>query len=224
MPQSSRTNNSKNTRQFKGLSLEERKALRRQKLIEAGLQTYGTRGFFAVTIKDICQEAKLTERYFYESFKRSEELFQVVYLNLVNDLQQKIVQEVTQAIPHREEMINAGLTILLTVLKNDPRIARILFIDAVLVHELHGQTINESISLFDSTILTFLTEFFPAQQYSTTQASMIAAGLNGYVIQVAMRWVIGGFEQSFEDVLNTCKLAYLGVLHYSAHTLNITEN
>ncbi len=49
-------------RQFKGLSLTERKQARREKLIEAGIQGYGKHGFFAVTVKDICTEAKLTER------------------------------------------------------------------------------------------------------------------------------------------------------------------
>ena len=62
-------------RQFKGLSLSERKQLRREKLIEAGIEAYGTHGFFAVTVKDICNEAKLTERYFYESFKKVSNCF-----------------------------------------------------------------------------------------------------------------------------------------------------
>lgn len=33
-------------RQFKGLSLTERKEVRREKLIEAGIHLYGTNGFF----------------------------------------------------------------------------------------------------------------------------------------------------------------------------------
>ncbi len=33
-------------RQFKGLSLSERKQARREKLIEAGIEAYGTHGFF----------------------------------------------------------------------------------------------------------------------------------------------------------------------------------
>ena len=37
-------------RQFKGLSLSERKEARREKLIEAGIATYGTLGF-SVTVK-----------------------------------------------------------------------------------------------------------------------------------------------------------------------------
>ncbi|MEG0828904.1 MAG: TetR/AcrR family transcriptional regulator, partial [Acinetobacter sp.] len=71
-------------RQFKGLSLTERKQARREKLIQAGIEAYGRQGFFAVTVKDICNEAKLTERYFYESFKKSDELFQTIFLTLID--------------------------------------------------------------------------------------------------------------------------------------------
>lgn len=84
-------------RQFKGLSLSERKEARREKLIEAGIATYGTLGFFSVTVKDVCQEAKLTERYFYESFKKSEDLFQTIFLKMIEELQQNLMQAVIKA-------------------------------------------------------------------------------------------------------------------------------
>ncbi|MCH4248789.1 MAG: TetR/AcrR family transcriptional regulator [Acinetobacter populi] len=202
------------SRQFKGLTLEERKQIRREKFIDAGLQSYGTHGFFSVTIKDICHEAKLTERYFYESFKRSEELFKVVYLQLISDLQKNIVQAVMQAAPDHEQMIEAGLTVLLKTLKDDPRIARILFIDAVLVQELHGDTIYESFTRFDQTIFNIITLIFPKQLKNKSEASLIATGLNGYVTQIAMRWVVGGFKQPFAEVLSASCLAYRGILSF----------
>lgn len=202
------------SRQFKGLTLEQRKQIRREKFIEAGLQSYGTHGFFSVTIKDICHEAKLTERYFYESFKRSEELFKVVYLQLISDLQKNIVQAVMQAAPDHEQMIEAGLTVLLKTLKDDPRIARILFIDAVLVQELHGDTIYESFTRFDQTIFNIITLIFPEQLKNKSEASLIATGLNGYVTQIAMRWVVGGFKQPFAEVLSASCLAYRGILSF----------
>ncbi|TXJ09427.1 MAG: TetR/AcrR family transcriptional regulator [Acinetobacter sp.] len=202
------------TRQFKGLSLDERKHIRRDKLIAAGLQIYGTQGFFSVTIKDICHEAKLTERYFYESFKRSEELFKVVYLQLIGDLQQQVIQAVTQVSPHQAQMMDAGLTIFLKTLQNDPRIARILFIDALLVQELYGDTIIESFTRFNHTIFNLLTMVFPDSGMSHTQKSLIASGLYGYITQIAMKWVMGGFKQSFEDVLEASRLAYVGIAQY----------
>ncbi len=179
-------------RQFKGLSLSERKEARREKLIEAGIATHGTLGFFSVTVKDVCQEAKLTERYFYESFKKSEDLFQTIFLKMIEELQQNLMQAVIKAAPDPEKMVDAGLRALLTTLKDDPRLARIVYVDAVLVQELHNQaTIQETLE---------------------NELSLIATGLNGYVTQIAIRWVMGGFEQSLEQVLTACRIVFLSLL------------
>ncbi len=213
-------NNAKNkvaSRQFKGLSLEERKQIRREKFIDAGLQAYGTHGFFSVTIKDICNEARLTERYFYESFKRSEELFKTVYLQLISELQKNIIQAVMHAAPDDEKMISAGLIVLLKTLQEDPRIARILFIDAVLVQELHGDTIYESLMRFDQTILHLITLTLPEKLQNPSETALIATGLNGYVTKIAMRWVLNDFQQPFEEVLSASSLAYHGILFFLKH-------
>ncbi|MBJ9983910.1 TetR/AcrR family transcriptional regulator [Acinetobacter sp. S40] len=200
-------------RQFKGLSLTERKHVRREKLIEAGIETYGTQGFFSVTVKDVCNEAKLTERYFYESFKKSEELFQTIFLKLIETLQQNVMQGVMQAAPDPVNMIDAGLNSLLRTLKEDPRLARIIYIDAMLVQELHNQaTIQETMLRFDRMIQAFVMLMMPHLQRSEQEVSLIATGLNGYVTQIAIRWVMGGFKQSQEDVLFACRTVFLSLL------------
>jgi hypothetical protein len=42
--------------------------------------------------------------------------------------------------------------------------------------------------------------------------SLAATGLNGYVTHIVIRWVMGGFKESFEDVLNACHLVYTALL------------
>ncbi|MEG1707655.1 MAG: TetR/AcrR family transcriptional regulator, partial [Acinetobacter sp.] len=149
-------------RQFKGLSLTERKQARREKLIQAGIEAYGRQGFFAVTVKDICNEAKLTERYFYESFKKSDELFQTIFLTLIDQLQHNVMQAIMQASSDPRKMIEAGLTALLTTLRDNPRMARIIYIDAMLVQELHNQaTIHETMLRFDRMIQAFVMLMMP---------------------------------------------------------------
>lgn len=200
-------------RQFKGLSLTERKHARREKLIEAGIETYGIQGFFSVTVKDVCNEAKLTERYFYESFKKSEDLFQTIFLKLIETLQQNVMQSVMQAAPDPAKMIDAGLGALLRTLKDDPRLARIIYIDAMLVQELHNQaTIQETMLRFDHMIQAFVMLMMPNLQRSEQEVSLIATGLNGYVTQIAIRWVMGGFKQSQEDVLFACRTVFLSLV------------
>lgn len=200
-------------RQFKGLSLTERKQARREKLIEAGIEAYGTHGFFAVTVKDICNEAKLTERYFYESFKKSDELFQTIFLKLIDQLQHNVMQAIMQASTDPRKMIESGLTALLTTLKDNPRMARIIYIDAMLVQELHNQaTIHETMLRFDRMIHAFVMLMMPHIDRSEREISLVATGLNGYVTQIAIRWVVSGFKQSMQEVLSSCSIVFLSLL------------
>ncbi|ALD02170.1 TetR family transcriptional regulator [Acinetobacter sp. TTH0-4] len=201
-------------RQFKGLSLTERKQARREKLIQAGIEAYGRQGFFAVTVKDICNEAKLTERYFYESFKKSDELFQTIFLTLIDQLQQNVMQAIMQASPVPEKMIASGLTALLTTLKNNPGMARIIYIDAMLVQELHNQaTIHETMSRFERMIHAFVMLTMPHIKRSEREISLIATGLNGYITQIAIRWVMSGFKQSMDEVLSSCSIVFLSLVN-----------
>ncbi len=201
-------------RQFKGLSLTERKQARRAKLIEAGIEAYGTHGFFAVTVKDICNEAKLTERYFYESFKKSDELFQTIFLTLIDQLQNNVMQAIMQASTDPRKMIEDGLTALLTTLRDNPRMARIIYIDAMLVQELHNQaTIHETMSRFDRMIQAFVMLMMPHIDRSEREISLVATGLNGYVTQIAIRWVVSGFKQPMEAVLSSCSIVFLSLLN-----------
>ena len=206
-------NNKTKERQFKGLSLSERKQLRREKLIEAGIEAYGTHGFFAVTVKDICNEAKLTERYFYESFKKSEQLFQTIFLKLIDELQHNVMQAIMQASSDPHKMIDAGLRALLTTLKDNPRMARIIYIDAMLVQELHNQaTIQETLTQFDRIIQAFVMITMPNAPQGNDEVSLMATGLNGYVTHIIIRWVSEGFKQPLDEVLAACCAVFLSFI------------
>jgi len=200
-------------RQFKGLSMAERQQARREKLIEAGVEADGRHGFFSVTVKDICNEAKLTERYFYESFKKSEHLFQTIFLKLIDQLQQNVMQAMMQVSSDPKKMIEAGLTALLTTLRDNPGMARIIYIDAMLVQELHNQaTIHETMGRFDRMIQAFVMLMMPNLNRSEREISLVSTGLNGYVTQIAIRWVMSGFKPSLEEILSSCSLVFFALL------------
>jgi Transcriptional regulator len=193
--------------------MAERQQARREKLIEAGIEAYGRHGFFSVTVKDICNEAKLTERYFYESFKKSEHLFQTIFLKLIDQLQQNVMQAMMQASSDPKKMIEAGLTALLTTLRDNPGMARIIYIDAMLVQELHNQaTIHETMGRFDRMIQAFVMLMMPNLNRSEREISLVSTGLNGYVTQIAIRWVMSGFKQSLEEILSSCSLVFFALL------------
>ena len=65
-------------RVYGGATGEQRVAERRRKLIEAGMNLFGSTGSGLVRVKDVVAEAGLTERYFYESFSDLGALFDAV--------------------------------------------------------------------------------------------------------------------------------------------------
>jgi AcrR family transcriptional regulator len=64
---------------WSGVPLEDRQVLRRDELVAAGVQLLGGEGGPAVTVRAVCRETGLTERYFYESFTERDEFVRAVY-------------------------------------------------------------------------------------------------------------------------------------------------
>lgn len=62
-----------------GVPLGDRLALRRDNLIDAGVQLLGSDARPALTVRAVCRQAALTERYFYESFSDRDEFVRAVY-------------------------------------------------------------------------------------------------------------------------------------------------
>jgi AcrR family transcriptional regulator len=62
-----------------GVPLRERPAKRREALIAAGVQLLGREGGPAITVRAVCREAGLTERYFYESFSDRDDFVRAAY-------------------------------------------------------------------------------------------------------------------------------------------------
>jgi AcrR family transcriptional regulator len=66
-------------RRWSGVPIEDRQALRRDALIAAGATLLGGEGGPALTVRAVCRESGLTERYFYESFSDRDEFVRAVY-------------------------------------------------------------------------------------------------------------------------------------------------
>ncbi|MGF2945808.1 TetR/AcrR family transcriptional regulator [Mycobacterium sp.] len=62
-----------------GVPVERRHALRRADLVAAGVQLLGSDRGPALTVRAVCRQAALTERYFYESFSDRDGFVRAVY-------------------------------------------------------------------------------------------------------------------------------------------------
>lgn len=73
-------------RPYGGRTQADRAAERRRRFIDAGIQVFGQYGYRAATVRGLCAQAGLTDRYFYESFDSVLALLEAVYLHQVGRL------------------------------------------------------------------------------------------------------------------------------------------
>jgi AcrR family transcriptional regulator len=113
-------------RVYGGVSAHERRDQRRQRLIDAGLELFGTRGVASVGIGDICVEAGLIKRYFYENFRSIDHLATAVFEQVTNRLVEQVLPAIvagggTDPRPAVTAYVNGALA--------DPRVARLLAVE-----------------------------------------------------------------------------------------------
>jgi AcrR family transcriptional regulator len=119
------------TRPWRGVSPELRIVARRERILEAALQVFAARGFHASRVRDICSEAELTERYFYESFSGKDELLIVLVDQLVADFVAAAAPGIALVASDVDGGIRTAITAVVASLTDDPRRARILFVEVV---------------------------------------------------------------------------------------------
>ena len=121
-------------RVYAGQSAVARRAERRERLLEAGLDLYGTVGYANTSIERLCTAAQVSTRNFYEEFGGREAL-----LIALNDrIQQAAATAVAAALARAEDArfadrIAAGFRAYITTTTGDPRSARIAYAEVVAV-------------------------------------------------------------------------------------------
>ncbi|OMC42625.1 hypothetical protein A5742_30510 [Mycolicibacterium fortuitum] len=119
------------SRVYGGVTGEQRIAERRRKLIEAGLNLFGSGDSSNVRVKDVVVEAGLTERYFYESFSDLGSLFDAVLEATMDVIERDVEAAILKAPDDGLSRVSAGLRTSVEVLAADPRMIRIVFVEAL---------------------------------------------------------------------------------------------
>lgn len=116
-----------NARPYGGVDAADRRASRRSRLLEAGLDLLGADvpQFTELTVRAICGQAGLTARYFYESFTDKDEFVSAVFDSVIADLAIKTRAIVSAAPP--DQQTRAGIGNIVRTIAGDARIGRLLF-------------------------------------------------------------------------------------------------
>jgi AcrR family transcriptional regulator len=190
-------------RRYRGASLEERQGDRRSRFIEAGLTLIGTEGFTAATVRHLCAEAGLTERYFYESFANREELLTAVYKHGAGHLTMSILKAIGAAEQTPDATSRAGLQAFFETLQTDPRIGRVLFIEILGVSPLIDELYRRNTYEFTQLVLQVSRPLYPGGRLPVRDEELFATGMVGAIIMIATRWILGRYDKPIDVVVDS---------------------
>lgn len=191
-------------RRYRGVSLEKRQGERLAKLLEAGLTVIGTQGYQAATVRAICAEAGLTERYFYESFANREALLVAVYEHCIEFLTLSILEAIKDVEPPEPaSMSQAGLQAFFGTLKQDPRVGRVLFIEVLGVSDGVDDLYRRTTLGFTQLVLQISRPLYPGGRIPVRDEELVATGLVGVIIMIATRWILGNYDKPMDVVVES---------------------
>lgn len=188
-------------RRYGGVDKDERQRQRRDRLVAAALAVFGEQGYHESTVRDVCRHAELTSRYFYESFESMEALFEAVYVSVSSELLAQTMAVLQRTPLQPDQLAEAALRTFLEFIREDPRRARVMLIDAFTVGPGIQRISAASSSDFASVISSFIEMLFPDLHKVGLNPVLIGNGLVGSNVRLATMWVEEKCATPLEDML-----------------------
>lgn len=174
---------------WSGVPLQDRQTLRRGELIAAGVTLLGGAAGPALTVRAVCREAGLTERYFYESFTDRDEFVRAVYDDVCSTAMKALMSSQTP-----RDAVEAFVALMV----DDPSRGRVLLLaperEPVLTKS-GAEWMPSFIALLQHK-LTEITD--PAMQ------AMVATGLIGALTALFTAYLNGRLAATREQFVDYC--------------------
>lgn len=201
------------TRSYGGVSAEQRRTGRRERLLDAGLALLGTVGWEQTTMTAVCAEAKLTERYFYESFRNRDELLLAVLDRTAERLRLAIVAALHSTPDDAGAAVRRAVDAFVDVLVDDPRAARVVLVESVAAPPLRRRR-GELVRDFATRIVAQNRQLFGPTALPSPQAEIQALLYVGGAAELFAAWFTGALDATREQVVD----AAVALFGASAHS------
>ncbi|WP_166908212.1 TetR/AcrR family transcriptional regulator [Mycobacterium sp. DL440] len=194
------------SRPYRGQAAEARSADRRARLVQAGVDLVGTQGVAAMTMRAVCREAGLSQKFFYESFTDTDDLLRAVYRSTFEHSRQVIY---TAADPHADlpARTRAGVRAAAQLVKDDPRICRILLVEPIADLRLR-RFVRDAVGAMSG----FNAPTDAPDAAATARVKMQYATVFGALISLFIEWTegnLGSDHDEFVDHVTTMLLSSL---------------
>lgn len=195
-------------RHYAGKAPQDRRDERRRKLLAAGFELFGTQGYAAISVKAICTQAGLTERYFYESFQNREDIFRVVAGRSAAGLMRALMPLASSG-EAMEAQVREGLRIVFQWFRDDPRRARVQLIEPLTIGPEMTEMYRQVTGGFTLMLRDMAIRWFgPALLARRLDAQILSTAMVGAVVEMTKAWVLEGCPQPVEEMVHNAMAIY----------------
>lgn len=197
---------------YRGMTAQERTVARRAQLVEAALEVWGREGGPRITMTLVCAEAGLTERYFYESFSRLEE----VLIAVLEQVGERIRVDGLRAIEETEggptERVRAALEAFVHVMTDDPRVGRVVTLEAPSWPELRGPR-NLMTRAFAALVAEEGRLLYGEEALPEREAQLQSLMFIGGVEELMTAWLDGSIDATPAEIVEAATLMFTRTGH-----------
>jgi AcrR family transcriptional regulator len=206
----------KSGRSYGGQSTEERQTMRRGRFVDAGRVVFAREGFHATTVKALCQEAGLTERYFYESYSSRDVLFMQVCTSVAEELRASIMRALGEVKNGADAFVltRAALHECCRVFLTDPTVARLLLFECVGVSDEINRRYYRALDEFAQFLLALAVPWAERGEFRLQHPEFVPVGLVGAVQHIVIRWNLNGYAQELNEVVDAIFAIFAAVMKH----------
>jgi AcrR family transcriptional regulator len=203
---------------WRGMPADARAAERQATLVEVAFDLVGTDGMAGTTVRKVCEVARLNPRYFYESFEDLDALVVAVFDRAANDVVQATIMAFAELTDEqredRETMLRIGIGAIVRHLTEDPRRARVIFMEG-LNNEALGRRRFDTLHEMANTLVTDArrdAEQIAGEPVELASIVTVAANLMvGGMAELCMSWVLGRLDVTLDELVNDTASLFVAI-------------
>jgi AcrR family transcriptional regulator len=196
------------TGRYGGVDAVDRRAERRGRLLGAALELLGTEGWHAVTVRAVCAGAKLTPRYFYESFVDRDELLVALFDQVAQEGAAAVLDAVSHAPAESRAKAHAAISAFVELVTDDPRKARVLFVEAMGSEPLTRRRF-ETLRMFAQLLAAQARDFYGMDDVADPFVEESALMLVGGLAEILLGWLDGIIHVTREQLIEDCTALFV---------------
>lgn len=193
---------------YRGVSAEDRAAERRTRLLEATLSVWADPQV-RTTMTAVCAEAKLSERYFYESFRGLDEALIAVLDSVAAEFERAREAATAAAGDDPTTAVYAAIESFVQILVDDPRKGRVAIIEASAMPQLRSRR-TDLLRHFAHLASESATELLGVRDNALGDE---IAGLIfiGGMAELITAWLDGALEATPTELVDAASRSFLGL-------------